>query len=65
MANKFIDTKQTNNHSGVNDASSTNCEYENSGLLGQITHCKQPDLGVDAESSDFNHTGVVRGLLDV
>tara|TARA_Y100000294_G_scaffold177521_1_gene203164 strand:- start:1014 stop:1172 length:159 start_codon:yes stop_codon:yes gene_type:complete len=52
MTNGLLDTKQANNHTGVNNTLSTNSKNTDSGLLGQITHCKK----FDSEANVANYS---------
>lgn len=63
MTNGLLDTKQANNHTGVNNTLSTNSKNTDSGLLGQITHCKKFDSKANVGSDIIYHTN--KGLLDV
>jgi predicted DNA-binding transcriptional regulator AlpA len=67
----LLDTKKASDYLGVNDKSLANSRYTGTGMqipyikMGKIVRYRQSDLDAYIESNTFNHTGEVKGLLDV
>jgi len=67
----LLDTREAGDYLGVNDKSLANSRYTGTGMqipyikLGKIVRYRQSDLDDYLENNTFNHTGEVKGLLDV
>ncbi|SFV76938.1 hypothetical protein MNB_SUP05-4-581 [hydrothermal vent metagenome] len=70
-SSSLLDTKEAGDYLGVNDKSLANSRYTGTGMqipyikMGKIVRYRQSDLDAYIENNTFNHTGEVKGALDV
>ena len=71
MVEELLDTKQASKLLGIKAKSLANSRYTRTGLqiryckLGNLVRYRLSDLQSYIEDNTFNHTGEVKGVLDV